>query len=254
MRMTYSQIQAFMRIMVSIIDSDGTVVLETKLKPKFVHRFKMSHEQIMNLYYIKPGEETEADYENLKKLDDTTKQELSNILFEVMAADGKVSDPESVMFMILMNDSGFPVPDTQAWHDWLASSEQTESDETLKIYGQQLAAAMKAAGYITVADGQHHENEVAEMNKLFTVLNTPQSRISHILEVAQVMTNEAMAEALRSLNSYSKKFISGFLIAVGISDRHVDDSENSVIQAIKDACGFQEIDPEEAYKCWKSHQ
>lgn len=254
MRMTYSQIQAFMRIMVSIIDSDGTVVLETKLQPKFVHRFKMSHEQIMNLYYIKPGEETEADYENLKKLDDTTKQELSNILFEVMAADGKVSDPESVMFMILMNDSGFPVPNTQAWHDWLASSEQTESDETLKIYGQQLAAAMKAAGYITVADGQHHENEVAEMNKLFTVLNTPQSRISHILEVAQVMTNEAMAEALRSLNSYSKKFISGFLIAVGISDRHVDDSENSVIQAIKDACGFQDIDPEEAYKCWKSHQ
>ena len=45
MRMTYSQIQAFMRIMVSIIDSDGTVVLETKLKPKFVHRFKLSHEQ-----------------------------------------------------------------------------------------------------------------------------------------------------------------------------------------------------------------
>jgi uncharacterized tellurite resistance protein B-like protein len=252
--MTYSQIQAFIRIMVSIIDSDGTVVLETKLKPKFVHRFKMSHEQIMNLYYIKPGEETEADYENLKKLDDTTKQELSNILFEVMAADGKVSDPESVMFMILMNDSGFPVPDTQAWHDWLASSEQTESNETLVIYGQQLAAAMKAAGYITVADGRHHENEVAEMNKLFTVLNTPQSRISHILEVAQVMTNEAMSEALQSLNSYSKKFISGFLIAVGISDRYVDDSENSVIQAIKDACGFQNIDPEEAYKCWKSHQ
>lgn len=41
-----------------------------------------------------------------------------------MAADGTISDQESMLFMTLMSDSEFPIPDTQAWLDWLASSEE----------------------------------------------------------------------------------------------------------------------------------
>ena len=128
MRMTFSQIQAFMRIMMSTIYSDGAYVSETKLITKCINLFKLSYEQQNNLHYTKPGKETDADYENLKKLDDNTKQELSNILFDVMAADGKVSDQESALFMTLMSDSEFPVPDTQAWLDWISSSNEVEEE------------------------------------------------------------------------------------------------------------------------------
>lgn len=124
MRITYSQIGAFIRIMVSIIHSDDGNAAEASHVAKFINRFKLSDEQKKKLQMIEPYSETEADYENLKKLDDTTKQKLSNILFDVMAEDGTISDQESILFMTLMSDSEFPTPDTQIWLDWLESSEE----------------------------------------------------------------------------------------------------------------------------------
>lgn len=143
MKITYSQIGAFIRIMLSVIHSDNGNAAEASHVAKFINRFKLSVEQKKNLQMIEPDSETDADYENLKKLDDTTKQELSNLLFDVMAADGTISDQESMLFMTLMSDSEFPIPDTQAWLDWLASSEEAVEETDAMSDEERIALWLK---------------------------------------------------------------------------------------------------------------
>lgn len=129
MKVTRSGLIAITCILNEIIESDNGTNEEISLAISFLKSFKLSDEKLKPIV----DEACKMSFDDatavVKNMDKASKQELSNIISEIMLADGAVSDEEAVKFMALIADCDVPMPDTKAWVAWCNSTDNDEIDD-----------------------------------------------------------------------------------------------------------------------------
>lgn len=129
MKVTRSGLIAITCILNEIIESDNGTNEEISLAINFLKTFRLSDDKLKQIV----DEACKMSFEDaaavVKNMDEASKQELSNIISEIMLADGAVSDEEAVKFMALIADCDVPMPDTKAWVDWCRSTDNDQIDD-----------------------------------------------------------------------------------------------------------------------------
>ena len=128
MKVSFKQLTGILKLMASLGNSDELLDEESESIILFLRGFNIDNEKKRELLCGAVEMDIEEATDIVTGLDQTTKQEVSNLLFDLIMVDGVVSDPEAEMFMSLMADCDFPVPNTQVWSDWLASSNESEEE------------------------------------------------------------------------------------------------------------------------------
>ena len=108
----------------------------------------------------------------------------------------------------------------------------------MQFNGIQLAAILKAAQLMSIADGKTEKSEVEFIASEFNSFNVDKDQFAAILKAAEVMEAEDMVKALSSLDSSQKKYVCGFLAVIILSDGDVDESEVKMWQLLCTMCKF----------------
>ena len=128
MKVSFKQLTGILKLMASLGNSDELLDEESESIILFLRGFNIDNEKKRELLSRAVEMDMEEAADIVTGLDQVTKQEVSNLLFDLIMVDGVVSDPEAEMFMSLMADCYIPVPNTQVWSDWLASSNESEEE------------------------------------------------------------------------------------------------------------------------------
>lgn len=128
MKVSFKQLTGILKLMASLGNSDELLDEESESIILFLRGFNIDNEKKRELLCNAVEMDMEEAADIVTGLDQAAKQEVSNLLFDLIMVDGVVSDPEAEMFMSLMADCDLPVPNTQVWSDWLASSNESEEE------------------------------------------------------------------------------------------------------------------------------
>lgn len=128
MKVSARELKSILCLMVHMSHVDGNLQTENIRIIKFLSSFGLSDEKQKQILTEAVEMHVEEAYEVIIKLDDSTKQEVSNRIFDVVIADEVVSDEEATYLIELFADCELPCPDSQEWIDWCSGN---ESDEEL---------------------------------------------------------------------------------------------------------------------------
>ena len=128
MKVSFKQLTGILKLMASLGNSDELLDEESESIILFLRGFNIDNEKKRELLSSAVEMDMEEAANIVTGLDQAAKQEVSNLLFDLIMVDGVVSDPEAEMFMSLMADCDLPVPNTQVWSDWLASNNESEEE------------------------------------------------------------------------------------------------------------------------------
>lgn len=126
MKVSFKQLTGVVSLMTSIAHSDEILDKESESVILFLRGFKIDDEKKREIINAAIELEMEEASEIVKGLDQASKQEVSNLLFNIMMIDGVVSGSEAAMFMSIISDSELPAPDTQEWLDWISDKDAEE--------------------------------------------------------------------------------------------------------------------------------
>lgn len=129
MKVTRRGLIAITCILNEIIESDNGTNEEISITINFLKTFKLSDDKLKQIV----DEACKMSFDDaaavVRNMDEANKQELSNIISEIMLADGAVSDAEAVKLMEVITECDVPMPDSQAWIDWCTSADNDEVDD-----------------------------------------------------------------------------------------------------------------------------
>lgn len=130
MKVSYRQLQAIVKLMVTASLVDQPEDQESEKMLRFLQEFKLDNDKIRELIIsVEQIELTEA-ISIIHQLDQPTQQEISNRLFGLIMADGSMSEQECNFFTGLIKHFELPLPDTQEWEEWISTiSGETDEEE-----------------------------------------------------------------------------------------------------------------------------
>ena len=126
MKVSARELKSILCLMVHMSHVDGNLQAENIRIIKFLSSFGLSDEKQKQILTEAVEMHVEEAYEVIIKLDDSTKQEVSNRIFDVVIADEVVSDEEAAYLIELFADCELPCPDSQEWTDWCSGNESGE--------------------------------------------------------------------------------------------------------------------------------
>ena len=104
MKVSFKQLTAILKLMASLGNSDELLDEESESIILFLRGFNIDNEKKRELLCSAVEMDMEEAADIVTGLDQAAKQEVSNLLFDLIMVDGVVSDPEAEMFMSLMAD------------------------------------------------------------------------------------------------------------------------------------------------------
>ena len=130
MKVTYKQLKAIIKLMTTMAELDQFEESEIQNIARFLDEFKLDHDKVKELLYSADQMELEEALSIIHELDRQTQQELSNRLFNLIRADGSMSEKECNIFANLIKHFELPCPDSQECKEWMseASSEAAEEE------------------------------------------------------------------------------------------------------------------------------
>lgn len=123
----------------------------------------------------------------------------------------------------------------------------------MTLNGNQLSALVKMGVAMALADGKVEEVEEAAI--VFELLNFGVSKqdATRILKSSETMDVSDAFSILSSMSNEQKKYATGYLAVIMVSDNDIDDSEVKLWQLICTLCNFPSMNIGEALTFWKNH-
>ena len=131
MKVSLKQIEAIIKLMVTEASVDQLEESEIHNVLNFLKEFKLDDYRIKELLLSADQMELEEALSIINQLDQPTQQELSNRLFNLIMADGAVSEPECNSLTNLILHFKLPVPDSPEVKKWLAKVSDEASEEEI---------------------------------------------------------------------------------------------------------------------------
>lgn len=131
MKVSQKQLEAIIKLMVTEASVDQLEESEIHNVLNFLREFKLDDYRIKELLLSADQMELEEALSIINQLDQPTQQELSNRLFNLIMADGAVSEPERHLLTNLILHFKLPVPDSPEVKKWLAKVSDEASEEEI---------------------------------------------------------------------------------------------------------------------------
>jgi uncharacterized tellurite resistance protein B-like protein len=131
MKVSLKQLEAIIKLMVTEASVDQLEESEIHNVLNFLKEFKLDDYRIKELLLSADQMELEEALSIINQLDQPTQQELSNRLFNLIMADGAVSEPECNSLTNLILHFKLPVPDSAEVKKWLAKLSDEASEEEI---------------------------------------------------------------------------------------------------------------------------
>ena len=142
MKVSQKQLEAIIKLMVTEASVDQLEESEIHNVLNFLKEFKLDDYRIKELLLSADQMELEEALSIINQLDQPTQQELSNRLFNLIMADGAVSEPECNSLTNLILHFKLPVPDSPEVKKWLAKvSDETSEEEILSNEEEKVVTA-----------------------------------------------------------------------------------------------------------------
>ena len=142
MKVSLKQLEAIIKLMVTEASVDQLEESEIHNVLNFLKEFKLDDYRIKELLLSADQMELEEALSIINQLDQPTQQELSNRLFNLIMADGAVSEPECNSLTNLILHFKLPVPDSPEVKKWLAKvSDETSEEEILSNEEEKVVTA-----------------------------------------------------------------------------------------------------------------
>ena len=123
----------------------------------------------------------------------------------------------------------------------------------MNFNGIQMAAVIKAANSMIAADGRIDESETQLLSRELINFGVTPDQLPQLLALSQAMEPTTMLSALASMNDSQKKYVSGFLATIMISDGDIDDAEMKLWQLTSTLMGCPTMTLQEALKYWENN-
>ena len=123
----------------------------------------------------------------------------------------------------------------------------------MQFNGAQLAAILKAAQLMSMADGKIENSEVEFIASEFSSFNVDRDQFKLIVKAADEMEAEDMVKFLSSLDGTQKKYVCGFLAVIVIADKDIDEAEIKMWQMLCTMCKFPEMTVKEAMEFYANN-
>lgn len=149
MKVSFKQLTGIVSLMTSLGYADEILDKEIESVILFLRGFNIDDAKKKEILSAAVDMETKEAFEIVKGLDPAAKQEVSNLLFNIMMIDGVVSDQEAAFFISLIGDCEIPVPTTQEWLDWTSAR---KSEEEILSNEETPAAEDKKTAYFYVIE------------------------------------------------------------------------------------------------------
>ena len=131
MKVSLKQLEAIIKLMVTEASVDQLEESEIHNVLNFLKEFKLDDYRIKELLLSADQMELEEALSIIHQLNQPTQQELSNRLFNLIMADGAVSEPERHLLTNLILHFKLPVPDSPEVKKWLAKVSDEASEEEI---------------------------------------------------------------------------------------------------------------------------
>ena len=131
MKVSFKQLEAIIKLMVTVSSVDHVDDSEFNNVFRFLKEFKLDDYRIKELLLSADQMVLEEALSIIHQLDQPTQQELSNRLFNLIMADGAVSEPERYLLTNLILHFELPVPDSPEVKKWLAKLSDEASEEEI---------------------------------------------------------------------------------------------------------------------------
>lgn len=113
-----------------------------------------------------------------------------------------------------------------------------------------MAAVIKAANAMIAADGRIDQAETQLLSRELINFGVEPQQLPQLLELSKVMEPTTMLATLAAMNESQKKYVSGFLATIMISDGDIDDSEMKLWQLTSTLMGCPTMTLQEALEYW----
>lgn len=123
----------------------------------------------------------------------------------------------------------------------------------MEFNGVQMAAIVKAANAMIAADGRVDEAETQALSRELIGFGVNPTQLVDILKLSNALEPAAMISTLSVLSNDQKKYISGFLAAIMISDGDIDDSEMKLWQLTSTLIGCPTMTLQQALDFWRNN-
>lgn len=123
----------------------------------------------------------------------------------------------------------------------------------MTLNGKELVAVLKAGHAMVQADGKVEESELKVLFGELGNFGVSLEQAKLMIVSADAMEPSEMFEVLSNLSAEAKKYVSGYLAAIMISDDDIDDSEVTMWQLICTLSKFPTMNMREAVTFWRTH-
>lgn len=131
MKVSFKQLEAIIKLMVTVSGVDHVDDSEFNNIYRFLKEFKLDDYKIKELLLSSDQMELEEALRIIHQLDQPTQQELSNRLFQLIMADGAISEQERYLLTNLILHFELPVPDSPEVKKWLSKASNEASEEEI---------------------------------------------------------------------------------------------------------------------------
>lgn len=123
----------------------------------------------------------------------------------------------------------------------------------MNLNGIQMAAVIKAANAMIGADGKVDENETQLLAHELINFGVEPSELPNLLQLGNIMEPATMMATLSAMNDSQKKYVSGFLAAIMVSDGDIDDNEKKLWQLTSTLMGCPKMSLGDALDYWRNN-
>lgn len=209
MKVSFKQLEAIIKLMVTEASVDQLEESEIHNVLNFLKEFKLDDYRIKELLLSADQMELEEALSIINQLDQPTQQELSNRLFNLIMADGAVSEPECNSLTNLILHFKLPVPDSPEVKKWLAKVSDEASEEekaqcffVIKPSGNDAYFLGKCCAYVRVGRTYRSKEVIAR-----DLLKCKKSTLLEYknLPVLQAVTKDMGYTSYGTFNAYIAK-------------------------------------------------
>lgn len=123
----------------------------------------------------------------------------------------------------------------------------------MKYTGVELAAIVKLANAMTMADGKVANEEIAAMVLELAKFGIDENAAKGILAAADAMNYGHAVAVVSAMNLEQKKYVTGYLALIMASDGEIAPSELSLWQLLSTLAQLPTMTVGEALLFWKNH-
>ena len=139
MKVSFKQLEAIIKLLFTAAQLGQLDNRESENLIRFLQEFKLDYDKMKELLCSADQMELEEALSIIHKLDQPTQQEVSNRLFNLIMADGSISEQECHLLTNLILHFELPVPDSPEVKKWMSEvSREAAEEKSLSNEGEKV--------------------------------------------------------------------------------------------------------------------